>query len=155
MFRPAVFVSVLLLTMVSTTVFAAVYEPKPLTYGTRDQYRACLESDDRIKAHGKQIAEFIAENNATMVQIQIEAATLVELQAAIATNNRQQVENFNRRIEEHNQLVKAANEHAERTKAELEAYNREMAEHNKRCSSLVYKMEDREAVQKERKAAGK
>lgn len=155
MFRPALFIGALLFALIIKPALAAVYEPRTLNYGTREQLNACLDSDDRIKAHSKLIADYIAENNATMIQIQIEAAMLVDLQAATATNNKAQVESFNRRIEEHNRLVKSADEHAHKTKIELELYNKELAEHNKRCAALVFKMEDREAVKKDRQAAGK
>lgn len=144
-----------LLLALATPVLADVYETTELNYGSREQLRACLDSDDRIKEHSKRIADLIADNNAMLIEIQVEAKTLADLQSSIATNNKDQVENFNRRIEEHNRLVRMSNERAEKTKTELDAYNKELAEHNKRCASLVYKMADREAVMKERRAAGK
>ena len=153
MYHAAILVLALLLSIMTKPSFAADPEVKELDYGTREQFRACLDSEDRIKAHSKMIAEYIAANNALMLRIQTEAAAIVEEQKTIDTTNRMQVEAFNKRTAEHNKLVISANESAEKTKAEQDAYNQELVKHNKGCAALVFKLSDREAVLKERRAA--
>ena len=154
MYHATITILTLLLALCITPAFAANYEVKELNYGTREQFRACLDSEERIKAHSKMLAEYIIENNTIMVQIQTEAEALVNEQVKVLANDREQVDAFNKRIAEHNKLVFSANVRADKTRAEQEAYNKELVEHNKKCSSLVFRLADREAVLNERKAAG-
>lgn len=144
-----------LLTVFSAApVFATGAGANELQFFTREQYRACLDSEDRLKTLRQAIDGRVAENNQTMLRIQTEAKALFDGQKNVSPFDESQVNAFNKRIEEHNSAIAAANEHAAKLRAEQEAYHAASLEHNQRCGSLVVKMVDREAVLKERKASG-
>lgn len=134
---------------------AAGAEAQELQYFTREQYRACLDSEERLKTMRQAIDGRVAENNQMMLRIQTDAKALFDEQKKVSPFNESQISAFNKRIEEHNNAIAAANELAVMLGTEQEAYRAESLEHNQRCGSLVVKMADREAVLEERKAAGK
>ncbi len=145
----------LLLVAVTMPAFAAGPAGTELKFASREQYRACLDEEDAAKARLEAFERLTAENNATMFLIQTEAAALVEEQKNLLTASTMQIDAFTKKWETHNRFVKEANERAEKIKAEQDAFNAEMVEHNRKCATLVFRLTDRDAVLKERKAAGK
>ncbi|MBT0663886.1 hypothetical protein KI809_06180 [Geobacter pelophilus] len=145
--------NILILLLLTTIKSAFATEPvkSELVVGTREQFRACLDSEDILNSRRKLIDEHLAANHATMKQIQDESAAIVEEQKQLISAGALQFDMFNRRVEEHNKLVKTANESAEKMKAEQDAYNEDMIDHNKRCATLVINIIDRQAVLSERK----
>ncbi|UPU34717.1 hypothetical protein M1B72_14830 [Geomonas paludis] len=128
---------------------------KEIEYGTQEQYRACMYSEDHIKDLRKMLEEHIIQNNEMMVEIKKQAAALLDMQRKLVMSDDAQVEDFNRRTREHNLVVKAANEATDKLKLELESFNNRSMEHNQNCASLIVKMSDRDVVMKERAPAPK
>ncbi|MBJ6799862.1 prolipoprotein diacylglyceryl transferase [Geomonas propionica] len=126
---------------------------KEIDFGTQEQYRSCMYSEDHIKDLRKMLEEHIAQNNEAMMEIKKQAAALLEMQRKVVLSDDAQVEEFNRRTQEHNLVVKAANEASDKLKRELESFNDKSIEHNQNCASLIVKMSDRDAVIKERTPA--
>lgn len=122
---------------------------------SKEEYSACLDSEDRLNARRKTLEEQVTEINAATALIQTEAAALVEEQKNLILTDAVQVEAFNKRTEAYSAKVKSSVERAEQLNAEQEAYHATLMEHNKKCATLVVKITDREAVMKERTAAGK
>jgi hypothetical protein len=147
--------AVLLTVFSGAPALAADADPQELQFFTREQYRACLDSEDRLKALRQVNEARVAENNQIMFRLQTGAKALFEEQKNVSPFDESQIDAFNKRLEEHNSAIAAANEDAVKLRAEHEAYHAESLEHNQRCGTLAVKLADREAVLKERKAAGK
>lgn len=145
----------LLLMILVKPIFAADSEPKDFKFSSREQFRACLDSEERLKALRKMLDEHITEYNATISLIGTEVTALVEEQKKIDLADAMQVDAFNKRTEKHNKLVKSSKERAGILKVEEDTYNAESMKYNERCAGLVFRMADREAVLKERHADGK
>lgn len=145
----------LLLVSVAIPAFAAGSANKELKFASREQLRACLDEEDAARARLNEFEGLLAENNASMLLIQTEAMALIDEQKRLDTTSEEQVNAFNKKSEDHNKYVKEANKRAEKLKADQDSFNAAMIEHNKKCATLVFKIADREAVLKERKAAGK
>ncbi|GFO65094.1 hypothetical protein [Geomonas paludis] len=128
---------------------------KEIEYGTQEQYRACMYSEDHIKDLRKMLEEHIIQNNEMMMEIKKQAAALLDMQRKLVMSDDAQVEEFNRRTQEHNLVVKAANEATDKLKLELESFNNRSMDHNQNCASLIVKMSDRDVVMKERAPAPK
>lgn len=146
-------IALLLMVLVKPT-FAADSEPKDFK-SSREQFRACLDKEDRLKALRKMLDEHIVEYNATISLIRTEAAALVDEQKNIDLADATQVDAFNKRSEKHNKLVKSSNERAGKLKVEEDTYNAESIKYNEGCAGRVVRIADREAVLKERNADGK
>ncbi|MBI1921700.1 MAG: hypothetical protein HYS23_11555 [Geobacter sp.] len=155
MYNAFVTIIAFLLMIVIKPVFAADSELKDYKFSSRVQFRACLDSEDKLKVLRKMLDEHIAEYNATISLIQTGAASLVDEQKNIDLADAMQVDAFNKRSEKHNTLVKSSNDRAGKLKAEGDAYNAESIKYNERCAGLVVRIADREAVLKERNADGK
>jgi peptidoglycan hydrolase CwlO-like protein len=150
----ATILALLIATLAAGQAMAAGPADKTPKYATREQLHGCLDSEDHLKSRFSAIEEQIAENNATLLLIQSEANSIVEQQELLDANNEAEVADFNKRVTAHNTYVNTANERATRLKADQDSYNADMLEHNKRCAALIVRLTDREAVLKERKAAG-
>ena len=153
MFHTFVVILALLATIFAKPAFAAETSRNGLKFGTREQFRACMDEEDTLKARRQMLDQHLAENNAAMKQIQEEATAIVKLQRFLDLNNEDSVAAFNKRVEAHNKLVKRANERAVKFKDEEEKINEDTTDHNKKCAVLVFKVKDREAVLRERKTA--
>lgn len=126
---------------------------KEMEFGTQDQYRECMYSEDRIKDLRKMLEEHIVQNNEAMLEIKKQASLLLEMQGKVVLSDDAQVEAFNKRTQDHNRLVKEANDASDKLKLELESFNVRSMQHNQSCASLIVKMSDRDAVMKERTPA--
>jgi hypothetical protein len=127
--------------------------PAPTELVTRDYYRACLNEGDAV-AEAKR--GFDSRREAQSVKL----AALVEegkahtaTQATLKTDDEKAVAAFNEKINDINQRTDAANEQNSVINNERETYNARVLDFNKRCSSLMVRTADKEAVMQERAAA--
>lgn len=135
--------------------FAAEPAVKVPVPSTRQEYRACLNLQEKLKAQLKILDDHVGENNNTIALLQVEAKALAEVHKNMSTSDQSQVDAFNRQREEHNKKVAAATEQAERVKSEHEAYHAQTVEYNRTCATLVVRLDDRDAVLNERNDSDK
>lgn len=144
-----------LLTIVAATGAVHAADSKPpaeIAFATREQYRACLDMEDKLKACRQALDAKIAENHASLQEMQREGDKIVATQANLQLYDDVRVREFNTMVERHNEHVKAINAHADAARAEELAYNADSREYNKRCAAMVFRIQGRDAVLKERKA---
>lgn len=122
---------------------------------SREEYRACLDLQVRLKAQLESLDGHVAENNNRIALLRADAMALAERHQNMSPSDPSQFEAFNKQLEMHNSNVVAASEQAERVKEEREAYHLRTVEYNKICSTLVVRLEDRDAVLNERNNSGK
>lgn len=137
--------------VIGGTALAAGPEVKGPAFSTRQEYRACLQFEERLQAQRKNLDDHVAENNNALALLQAAAMALAEAHKNTSPYDQSQVNDFNNQTEEHNRKIMAANEQAERVKAEYAAYNSETIEYNKKCATLMVRLDDRDAVLNERK----
>jgi chromosome segregation ATPase len=128
----------------------------------RAELRYCLDTADTIKARNETLKERAAKVRAQQEELKVEGEAIqkeVERQESgtggsigIATNSRDRLERrkgaYGRKIEEGKAEALALQPEADKLNADLATYNQ-------RCSGISFDREDREAVDKERAAAGK
>ena len=128
-------------------------QPAPHAYATRDQLRECMDTEDTLKLRFKRIEAAGDVHERLFNQVQAENDKLVELQAQLDHDSDTAIRAFNALIKEHNQHVKDLNQAAADSQPASTAYNEDMVAFNHQCSKLVYRVDDMEAVIKERKKA--
>jgi|GEM_PF-992772 len=141
-----VFVSTL---VIGGTAFAAEPEAKEPAFGTREEYRACLKFEERLKEQQKSLSDRVAASNNTLALLQAEAMALAEAYKNTNPSDPAQVQDFNSQAEEHNRKLVTSNEQAERVRAEYAAYHERAIEYNKKCPTLALRLVDRDVVQNE------
>ena len=122
-------------------------------WATRDQLRECLDIEAGLKTRFKEIEASNAAHEKIFDQVEAENAKLRELQPQLDHDSDTSVSAFNARVKDHNQHVKLLNQDAADSRPVNDAYNDDMAAFNRKCSQLVYRVDDMEAVMKERKKA--
>lgn len=145
--------SVLSVLAVSVPALAAEPEPKSPSRGTSQEYKACLDLQDKLKLRRQALDEHVSENNNTVALLQIEAQELVAAQKKLVLSDAVRVEDFNHLTGEHNRKIVAAEKQTERVKAEREAFSNDTLEYNQKCASLVVDLNVRDAVLSERSGA--
>lgn len=135
---------------------AAAAQGTPNKTLTRDELRACMDSEDSLKSRGAALKERNAKQNAEVEAYRSEDEQLkaeqkrVEESSLPGTRDR-----FDRKVRQHNARGKAAEESGKALTADADTFSKDLEAHNARCSGVAVKREDREALQKEREAAGK
>ena len=122
-------------------------------WATRDQLRECLDIEAGLKTRFKAIEASNAAHEKMFDQVQAENTRLREVQSQLDHDSDTSVDAFNALVKDHNQHVKALNQDAADSRPVNDAYNDDMAAFNHQCSHLVYRVDDMEAVTKERKKA--
>jgi hypothetical protein len=131
----------------------AASQPTARTYATREQLRECMDAEDGLKARFKGIEAANNMHEQLFNQVQAESDKLTELQAQLDHDSDISVRAFNALIKEHNLHVKQLNQDATDSQPAGAAYNDDMVAFNHKCSKLVYRIDDMEAVMKDRKKA--
>ena len=131
----------------------AASQPPARAWATRDQLRECMNIEDGLKTRFKAIEVTNAAHEKMFDQVEAENTKLRDLQAQLDHDSDVSVGAFNALVKEHNQHVKALNQDAADSRPVNDAYNDDMMAFNHKCSSLVYRVDDMEAVIKERKKA--
>lgn len=123
---------------------------------TRDQYRACLDSGDKIEARAEDIK---ARTDKLKAEIEAVSAEYDELKKDADAQKGEVTVGEQRRFERRKAANAArwnATEDAKKALAgDIEGYRKDVDAYNARCSNVQVFPEDQEAVQKERAAAGK
>jgi hypothetical protein len=119
-------------------------------WATRDQLRECLDIEAGLKARFRSIEASNAAHEKMFDQVEAENTRLRELQSQLDHDSDASVSAFNALVKDHNQHVKLLNQDAADSRPVNDAYNDDMAAFNRKCSRLVYRVEDMEAVTKER-----
>ena len=131
----------------------AAAQPPARAWATRDQLRECMAIEDGLKTRFRAIEATNAAHEKMFDQVEAESGRLRDLQAQLDHDSDVAVGAFNALVKEHNQHVEALNEDAAQSRPVSDAYNDDMLAFNHRCSALVYRVDDMEAVVKERKRA--
>jgi len=125
------------------------------TVATRDQLRACMNDEDAMRERQHRLEDAHAEHERAIAGLQAESAKIVEVQGQLDRESQTAVTAFNLLVTQHNVRASEATREAGEMSAQSQAFNVESLALNKRCSALAYRLEDMDAVMKERKAAGK
>ena len=139
-------------TTVKTGKPAASQPPAP-SWATRDQLRDCLDTEAGLKERFRVIDASNAAHEKMFDQVEAERTRLQALQEQLDHDSDASLAAYNVLVKEHNQHVKALNQDAADGRPAADAYNADMVAFNHRCSGLRYRMDDMEAVTKERKKA--
>jgi hypothetical protein len=122
-------------------------------WATRDQLRECMDIEAGLKTRFKAIEVSNAAHEKMFDQAEAENTTLRELQSQLDRDSDTSIGAFNALVKDHNLHVKALNQDAADSRPVNDAYNDDMMAFNHKCSQLVYRVDDMEAVMKERKKA--
>lgn len=120
---------------------------------TRDDIRACMNANDHLTARRQVLNHNLALSRTRQADIQNRAIALIEVQRNLDRSDEQQVEVFNAKVAEHNDLVRAGNALVQEVNAMEEKFSADALDYNTTCATQSYRLSDREAVLKERKAA--
>jgi len=131
----------------------AASQPAAHAWATRDQLRDCLDTEAALKERFKAVEAAADAHERLFDQVEAERGKLTALQAQLDHDSEVSVRGFNALVQEHNQHVKELNQDAADSRPASEAYNADMTAYNHRCASLVYRVEDMDAVMRERRKA--
>jgi Skp family chaperone for outer membrane proteins len=136
--------------------FAAIAQGAARKTITRDEYRACMNSQDALQARGDAIKQRTASIQRESEALKAEEDQLTREQKRVEESSFSGArERFERKVKAHSARVKAAEEEGRSLKAEADGFTKDLDAHNASCSDVAINKEDREAVMKEREAAGK
>jgi hypothetical protein len=131
----------------------AASQPAARAYATRDQLRECLDIEAALKARSHVLEANRETHEHKIDQLAAENAKLLEVQAQLDHDSDVAVNAFNLLVTEHNVHVKQINRDAVDAQPLADAYNADMLAYNRQCSPLMYRVDDMDAVLKERKKA--
>lgn len=121
---------------------------------TRDELRACMNSEASLAERRKALEARKQQNSDEAAAIKQEAALMKEEQEKVG-NDENKMTRFNRRVKEHNARVETANTTAAAFRTDLEALNTSLIAHNDKCAGITFDKADKDAILKEREAAAK
>ncbi|HVZ46069.1 MAG TPA: hypothetical protein VHA82_19835 [Ramlibacter sp.] len=147
----ALFPAGALLLLGALSVHAQSAPPRTIS---RDELRACLDSEDRVAARRKAFDERIAKRREQEAALKAESAELEE-EAKHADEDQWKGNRFSRHQKSFQAKVKAYNDEQAGFMAELEAMKQAAAAHNDKCAGIAFNPEDKEAILREREAAKK
>jgi len=130
-------------------------QTKPDKVVTRDELRACMNSETSLAARRKAMEARNKQNNEEAAAIRAEQQELTEEQKRIEEDATKTERFINRRVKPHNARVLVAKTNAESFRTDLEALNKSLIAHNEQCGGISFRAEDKEAILKEREAAAK
>ncbi|MBI3230741.1 MAG: hypothetical protein HYZ45_11375 [Burkholderiales bacterium] len=127
---------------------------RALKHATREQLRVCDLAESQLKRQQQEVNQAIAANTMLRNQIRVAQAQLDESQKQLNTMDGDAVLDFHAKESAHQRLVAEYQEQARQAQAASEAYNKAADDYNQGCAQMVFRLEDRKALQRER-AAGK
>lgn len=134
---------------------AGAQAAKPTKLVTKDELRVCVASEAELATRRQAIEAKKTGNTAEVAAIKLESTEMAEEQKNIDESNDRKVREFKRKVTAHNDRVKAANASSEAFGKELDSFNKALVAYNDSCGGISYSREDKEAILKEREAAGK
>ena len=142
-------------TAISSGLFLAVIalhgvqaQTKPAKMVTRDELRACMNSERDLAARRVALEARNSQNRDEGDAIRAEAQQMAEEQKRIV-EDQGPMDRFNRRVKAHNARVQASQASAASFRADLEALNKALIAHNEPCGGISFSAEDKEAILKE------
>lgn len=118
---------------------------------TRDELRACMNSETDIAARRKGFEGRNAKNREDGAAIRAEAEELAEEQKRVADDSNR-MERFNRKVRVHNEKVQVNRTNVDSLRTDTEALNKSVVAYNDKCGGISFKKEDKDAILKEREA---
>ena len=150
-------VALLVVAPVGATTIAtgkpAASQPATAGWSTRDQLRECLATEAALKERGRVLDVAIQAHVKMSDDIEAENERLEQLKSQLDDSSEKSVKAFNVLVKEHNLHVKALNKDAADSQPATDAYNADLIAFNHRCSGARYRIEDMEAVTRERQKA--
>jgi hypothetical protein len=138
------------------TVLAQQPQDAPARTLTRDEYRACMDNQDALKARADAIRERTGKLSQEGEAIKAEDQQLQEEQKRVEDSSLPGMrDRFERKVKAHNARVRAADDQGKALQADAKKFSEDLDAHNAKCANVGVNREDREAVTKEREAAGK
>jgi hypothetical protein len=135
---------------------AAAQTAAPTKTLTRDEYRACMDNQDALKTRADAIKERTAKLREEGDAIKVEDEQLQAEQKRVEDSSVMGArDRFDRKVKAHNARARAAEETSKGIQAEATKWTADLDAHNAKCSNVSVNREDREAVDKDRAAAGK
>lgn len=122
---------------------------------TRDELRSCMDEKDTLRAGDRQHNQDMTAHEANVRRMHDLAKEIGEMRQTLNKSDKEQVAKVDAKIDEYNSQTGLINAKGAELKANedkrLDAWDR----YNDRCSGRPVDQADVDAVQKERKAAGK
>ena len=131
----------------------AASQPPVRAWATRDLLRECLDTEDGLKERFRAIDAASTAHEKMFDQVAAEGTRIEELHAQLDHDSETSVKAFNVLVTDHNLHVKQLNQDAADSKPAADAYNADMVAFHHRCEGQLYRIEDMEAVTRERKKA--
>lgn len=128
---------------------------KPARMVSKDELRVCMNNEVAIAATRKDLEAKRNANQAEQAAIRAEAQTMAEDQKNLDESNDRRVREFKRRVDTHNERVKASNAALAAYRTDVEGLNKMAIAYNEQCAGISFLSEDKEAILKEREAAQK
>ncbi len=132
-------------------VHAQTQPPKVMT---RDELRACMNTESELTARRKAIEELKSKTIAESAEILAEGVQLAE-DLKRGEDSQIRKDRLERRTKAHNARLTAGQAAEESVRADVEALNKAVTAKNEGCGSLAFNIEDRDAILKEREAMKK
>src|SRR3569832_2973052 len=128
----------------------------PIIVLMRDELRQCLDEQDTLKARADAVKPRIAKLTAEVDAFKAEEEQLKEEQKRAEDSQALGVrERFERKVKAHTAKGKALEAESAAVRTEGDSLTKDLDAHNSQCANVSVKTEDKEAVMKEREAAGK
>jgi hypothetical protein len=129
--------------------------PVPRAFATRDQLRTCMSDEDTMRERHRKLDAAHVRHQRAIADLQEENAKIVEVQGQLDAESQTAVGAFNLLVAQHNVRTDELNKEAGEMSAQSQAFNADSLALSQRCSGLAYRLEDMDAVMKERKAGSK
>ena len=131
----------------------AASQPPARAWATRDQLRECLDTEATLKERFVAIDAASTAHEKMFDQVEAESTRIEELHAQLDHDSETSVKAFNALVTDHNLHVKQLNQDAADSKPAADAYDADLVTFHHRCEGQLYRIEDMEAVTRERKKA--
>jgi len=141
--------SLVLASVLLSALGSSAAPPAPV-FATREQYKACTEAQELLTARRASADKALRENNRDMAEHQEKAKAVLAQQPAADERDESKIEDFNRKIDELNRVGAELNQRADAGRKDQDQFNADVAAHNRTCGALVYRLSDRDAVDRER-----
>ncbi len=121
---------------------------------TRDELRACMNSESELTTRRQALDARADQNRDEGAAIRTALKELVDEKKRLdADPNEVRTARFDRQVKAHNARVKTVEEKVEALRVDLDTFNKALLAYNDQCGGISFRMEDKDAILKER--AGK
>ena len=131
----------------------AASQPAAPVWATRAQLRECADTEAALKERFRVIEAANAAHEKRFDELEAENTRLEQLHDQLDHDSDIAVKAFNVLVKEHNEHIKQLNQDAADARPGNDAYNADMSAFNHKCSGLRYRLEDMEAVTRDRQKA--